>query len=132
MAVRTFTLEEAGELLARVRPLAEGLVERKRGLDRAESRREELRARIGANGGDITPADVREAEEAVAREAAAVAAAVDELQGLGVLVKDLDLGLVDFPSLREEEVVLLCWRVGEEEIGYWHGLEEGYAGRKPI
>lgn len=132
MTVRTFTLEEAGDLLPRVRPLAEGLVERKRALDRAESRREELRARIGANGGDITPADVREAEQAVAQEAAAVAAAVDELQELGVLVKDLDLGLVDFPSLREEEVVLLCWRVGEEEIGYWHGLEEGYAGRKPI
>lgn len=132
MTVRTFTLEEAGDLLPRVRLLAEGLVERKRALDGAESRREELRARIGANGGDITPADVREAEQAVAQEAAVVAAAVDELQELGVLVKDLDLGLVDFPSLREEEVVLLCWRVGEEEIGYWHGLEEGYAGRKPV
>lgn len=130
--MRTFTPEEASELLPRVRPLAERIVERKRRLDEAQSGRDELRARIAANGGDITPADVAEAEEAVAREAEAIAALVDELQELGVLVKDLDLGLVDFPSVREGEVVLLCWRVGEEEIGFWHGVDEGYAGRKPI
>jgi hypothetical protein len=42
------------------------------------------------------------------------------------------VGLLDFPWLREDEVVLLCWRLGEEEIGYWHGMDEGYAGRKPL
>ena len=130
--MRTFTLEEACELLPRVRLLAEQLVERKRRLDEAESGRNELRARIAADGGDITPSDVAEAEQGVGREAEAVAAIVDELQGLDVLVKDLDVGLVDFPALREGELVLLCWRLGEDEIGYWHGVEEGYAGRKPI
>ena len=53
-------------------------------------------------------------------------------QALGVLVKDLDRGLVDFPALRDGEEVLLCWQVGEGEIAYWHGLEEGFAGRKPL
>ena len=47
-------------------------------------------------------------------------------------MKDLDDGLLDFPSLREGEEVLLCWRLGEEEIAFWHGPEEGFAGRKPL
>ena len=49
-----------------------------------------------------------------------------------MLVKDLDRGLVDFPALRDGEEVLLCWQVGEGEVAYWHGLEEGFAGRKPL
>jgi hypothetical protein len=62
-----------------------------------------------------------------------MAEAVEWLQRLGVIVKDADRGLVDFPALRENgEEVLLCWQVGEDEIAYWHGLEEGFAGRKPL
>lgn len=57
---------------------------------------------------------------------------MDEIQALGVLVKDLDTGLVDFPALRGGEEVLLCWQLGEDEIRYWHGLEEGFAGRKEL
>ena len=51
---------------------------------------------------------------------------------LGAVVKDLDDGLVDFPARVEGEEAFLCWRLGEEEIGYWHGLDEGFAGRKPL
>ena len=50
----------------------------------------------------------------------------------GALVKDLDEGLVDFPAQREGEEVLLCWRLGEDEISFWHGLEEGFSGRRPL
>jgi hypothetical protein len=57
---------------------------------------------------------------------------VRQLEHLGVLVKDLDRGLVDFPALREGEEVLLCWEVGEDEVAFWHGIEEGFAGRKPL
>lgn len=130
--MRLFTLAEANELLAEVRPLAERIVERKRALDAAEAERAELLERIAGNGGDLTPSDVAEAVRGVEREAAAIGALVDELHGRGVEVKDLDLGLLDFPSEREGEVVLLCWRVGEDEIGYWHGVDEGYAGRKAL
>jgi hypothetical protein len=130
--VRLFTPGEANALLAEVRPLAERLVERKRALDEAEAARAALLGRIAGNGGDLTPSDVADAVARVDREAAALGALVDELQGLGAQVKDLDLGLLDFPWEREGEVVLLCWRVGEDEIGYWHAVEEGYAGRKPL
>ena len=130
--MRLFTRDEADELLAEVRPLAEQLVERKRSLDEAQAARAALLDLIAGNGGDLTPSDVTDAAKGVRSAAAAVGRLVDELQGLGVQVKDLDEGLLDFPSERDGEVVLLCWRVGEDEIGYWHGVDEGFAGRKPL
>jgi hypothetical protein len=130
--VRTFTQDEATALLAELRPLVERLVDHKRRLDGAEDARRALQTRIAANGGDITPSDVAEVTERVTGEAAAVGVLVDEIHAHGVQIKDLDVGLLDFPWLREGEVALLCWRLGEDEIGYWHGIDEGYAGRKPL
>lgn len=130
--MRTFTLEEANALLAEVAPLVERMVARKRAFDEAEAQREELLVQIAGNGGDLTPSDVAEAATRVAEEAAALSSVVEEIQEHGVQVKDLDLGLVDFPAIRDGDVVLLCWRLGEEEIAFWHGTDEGYAGRKPL
>jgi hypothetical protein len=62
----------------------------------------------------------------------ALAAAVDAIVARGIQVKDLDTGLLDFPSLRDGEEVLLCWRVGESRVAYWHTYDDGFAGRRPI
>ena len=132
MAERHFTPEEANALLDQVRPVAESLVAHRRAFTVAAARRARLTQRISGNGGDFDPQEPSELDEQLQREAEAVAGAVEELQALGVLVKDLDRGLVDFPALRDGEEVLLCWQVGEREIAYWHGLEEGFAGRKPL
>jgi hypothetical protein len=132
MAERHFTPEEANALLEQVRPVAESLVAHRRAFTVAAARRARLTQRISGNGGDFDPQEPSELDEKLQREAEAVAGAVEELQALGVLVKDLDRGLVDFPALRDGEEVLLCWQVGEREIAYWHGLEEGFAGRKPL
>jgi hypothetical protein len=132
MAERHFTPEEANALLEQVRPVAESLVAHRRAFTVAAARRARLTQRISGNGGDFDPQEPSELDEQLQREAEAVAGAVEELQALGVLVKDLDRGLVDFPALRGGEEVLLCWQVGEREIAYWHGLEEGFAGRKPL
>ena len=132
MAQRHFTPEEANELLAEVRPAAEELVAHRRALMVTTARRARLVSRIAGNGGDFDPQEPSELDEQLEREAEAVAGAVEELQELGVLVKDLDRGLVDFPALRDGEEVLLCWQVGEDEVSFWHGLEEGFAGRKPL
>lgn len=70
--------------------------------------------------------------EELERSAAAVARCVEAIHELGGLVKDLDRGLVDFPARRGGEDVLLCWQLGEETIEHWHGVEEGFAGRKPL
>ena len=132
MAERHFTPEEANALLEQVRPVAESLVAHRRAFTVAAARRARLTQRISGNGGDFDPQEPSELDEQLEREAEAVAHAVEELQALGVLVKDLDRGLVDFPALRDGEEVLLCWQVGEAEVAYWHGLEEGFAGRKPL
>jgi hypothetical protein len=132
MAAHYFTREEANELLAQVRPLAEALVAHRRALAVAAARRARLTARISGNGGDFDPQEPSNVEAQLAGEAEAVAHAVEELERTGVQVKDLDRGLVDFPALHDGEEVLLCWQVGEDEVAYWHGLEEGFAGRKPL
>jgi hypothetical protein len=132
MAQRYFTPSEANELLAEVRPLAEALVEHRQGMRFAAERRARLTARIAGNGGDLDPQEPGELDEQFQRESHAVTRAAKQLEGLGVLVKDLDTGLVDFPALHEGEEVLLCWQVGEDEVAHWHGVDEGFAGRKPL
>jgi hypothetical protein len=129
---RRFTPAEANAALAEVRPLVERMVEAKRVMDEAQERRDELGVQISGNGGGIPPAQLAEANDEVERRTGELAAVVEEIHALGVLVKDLDTGLVDFPSIRDSEEVLLCWQLGEDEIAFWHGLEDGYAGRQPL
>ena len=132
MARRYFTPSEANELLAECRPLAEALVEHRQGMRLAAERRARLTARIAGNGGDLDPQEPGELDEQFQRESHAVTQAAEQLERLGVLVKDLDTGLVDFPALHEGEEVLLCWQLGEDEVAHWHGVDEGFAGRKPL
>jgi hypothetical protein len=129
---RTFTLAEANELLAELRPVAERMVDLRRHHLAAIDRRDELAARIGSNGGGISASDVLERDAEVEQLEAALAAAIDRILETGVQVKDIETGLLDFPTVRDGEVVLLCWRVGEGAIEYWHGVDEGFAGRKPV
>jgi hypothetical protein len=130
--VRHFTPEEANAALEQVRPLVERMVEHRRAHVDALERQEELESRIRGNGGGIPPALLAETAADVERHARELAHAVDDIVQLGVEVKDLDEGLVDFPAQRRGETVLLCWRLGEDEIGYWHTPQEGFAGRRPL
>ena len=132
MAERHFTPEEANALLERVRPVAESLVAHRRAFTVAAARRARLTQRISGNGGDFDPQEPSELDEQLQREAEAVAGAVEVLDQHTERLQLLDRGLVDFPALRHGEEVLLCWQVGEREVAYWHGLEEGFAGRKPL
>lgn len=130
--MRHFTPEEANAALADVRPLVEQMVAQRRSHVEAQGRQEELEGRIRGNGGGIPPAELAEAAAEVAHEARELAHTIDELSELGVEVKDIDEGLVDFPALRRGETVLLCWKLGEDDIEYWHTLEDGFAGRRPL
>jgi hypothetical protein len=129
---RYFTPDEANRALETVRPLTEELVRHQRALVAAQARRAELAERIAGNGGGIPPSELAEATEELEQEAAALARCIEGITALGGQVKDLEEGLVDFPARRGDEVVLLCWKLGEDEVGYWHGAEEGFAGRKPL
>lgn len=95
-----------------------------------EGEQREVLQIIAGNGSGFGVGEARGAEYAAA--AAELRDAISRLLELGVEVKDPDVGLVDFPSRRAGEDVLLCWRAGEEAVEYWHDLEEVYAGRKPI
>lgn len=102
----------------------------------AGAARERLHAeqqRIGlAGGGILDQAAWRRDADRLAAQGRVLEKGVEEIAGLGGTVKDLGLGLVDFPHVRAGRVVNLCWKYGERSIGYWHGLDEGYAARKPL
>ncbi|MFL5952996.1 MAG: DUF2203 domain-containing protein [Gaiellaceae bacterium] len=132
MAERSFTPAEANSALSEVRPVAERLVAvraRMRELEREQGR---LVMAIGGNGGGYAATDLNAAQSELTGLAEAAIACAEKLEELGVVLKDLDLGLLDFPAERKGGEVFLCWRVGEDAVEFWHGLEEGYAGRKPI
>ena len=132
VAERTFTAEEANAALGEVAPLVEEMVRERGALSAAQTRQEELAATIGSNGGGIDPSLVGELEAEVQRRAANIAGCIRRIHAHGAQVKDVDTGLIDFPALRGGEVVLLCWRLGEDEIRYWHRVEDGFAGRRPL
>lgn len=130
---RFFTLEEANALvstldiefgrIAQVRSQLGPLIEALGGADEA--------VLVLEQGADPPPG--REPEvEALRALAGEITTAIERLNGLGCLVKDVELGLVDFHSMVDGEPALLCWQFGEPAIAHWHGVDEGFAGRKPI
>lgn len=130
---KTFTLDEAQMLL----PVLESLLKRamagKEKLAEIEEESNLLTTQIMLNGGtlvDISAAHARKEEKE--RQLQRVKDALAEIDSIGVQVKDLDIGLLDFPCVVDGETILLCWKMGEEKIAYWHDMTEGYKGRKPI
>ncbi len=98
----------------------------------AHAKRAELQANVGGNGGGLDPAVPAAIERAAAAAEEGLRSTVEDLDALGVLVKDLDAGLVDFPAVRGDERVLLCWQLGEEQVAWWHRPDDGFAGRRPL
>jgi hypothetical protein len=130
---RTFTLSEAETLLPVLESLLRSAMQAKALIEEVDAEFETLKGRVFVNGGtlvDIFAVKARkdEREKAIQRAKDAVA----EIDAAGVQVKDLDIGLLDFPCVVGEEVILLCWKLGEQGIGHWHSTTEGFAGRKPI
>jgi hypothetical protein len=133
MADRTFTLDEAQSLLPVLESLLRTAIKAKKLIEEFDAELEALHHRIFVNGGmflEIVPLARRKAERARAEQHAKDAVA--EIDSIGVQVKDLDIGLLDFPCDVEGQKILLCWKLGEQSITHWHGLQEGFAGRKPI
>jgi hypothetical protein len=129
---RIFTPEEANDALAEVRPLAERMVEARGALADAQLEQAELVATIAGNGGGVDSGAIARAGQEVERLAGEIVSCVQQIQDLGAVVKDVDTGLVDFPAVHRGREVLLCWRLGEEEVGHWHDLEGGFAGRREL
>jgi hypothetical protein len=130
---KIFTLQEAQHLIPTVKEWLEQAIESKRQVETIDDELRGVSERINMMGGsEINPAAIlkqRRTKDAALR---ALRDVIGQIEASGCLVKDLDRGLVDFPALLGDEEVYLCWKLGEDSIGYWHRVEEGYAGRKPI
>jgi hypothetical protein len=133
MAERYFSPAEVEALIPRLTEIVERLraahadVETRRGRLEAEHRRLTM-----AGGGVLDQARWRADRASLETGVKAAQEAVEAIQALGGVPKGVEEGLVDFPHLREGRVVNLCWRFGETEIRWWHGMDEGYAARKPL
>jgi hypothetical protein len=133
MSERTFTLEEAQSLLPVLDSLLRTAIESTKLMEEVEAEQQSLAHRIFLNGGtrvDVVAVARRKAERGRAEQRAKDALA--EIDSIGVQVKDIDIGLLDFPCEMSGEVVLLCWKMGEKAITHWHRVSEGFAGRKLI
>lgn len=126
-----FTREEAEALLPRVRPILLQLRELHEQIEPVQEQIADLMVRMRGNGhahrGEL--AELRQRAQALT---AGIEERVRRLARWGVLVKDLAMGLVDFPSQREGREIYLCWRVDEPTLAWWHYPEDGFAGRQPL
>jgi hypothetical protein len=133
MSSRTFTLDEAQSLVPVLESLLRTAIAGKKLMEEVEAEMQAVHRRIFLNGGtylDIVPLARRKAERVKAEQRLRDAFA--EIDSIGVQVKDLDIGLLDFPCEVDGRTVLLCWKLGESAITHWHGTDEGFAGRKPV
>ena len=133
MSDRTFSLDEAQMLLPILESLLRQAIHSKKLIEEVEAELQQTAHRVFLNGGTLLNV-VHLARRKAEREKAIrrIKDALAEIDATGVQVKDLDIGLLDFPCKVEGEILLLCWKLGESGITHWHGTSEGFASRKPI
>lgn len=122
---RYFTLQEANQTLDAIRPLMEELQAIRRKILQTQPEAWPAIERSAGNGGNRALSNMVQDFEKLD-------ALVHRIQETGAILKDVNMGLLDFPAIRAEREVYLCWQYGEGEIAYWHEVEAGYAGRQPI
>ncbi|MBD3299466.1 MAG: DUF2203 family protein [candidate division Zixibacteria bacterium] len=125
MFEKHFTVEEANELLPHVASVFERVHSIREELGQVKEHLGELHQAVPGNGGSEKGAELVTKSEIIAQLIAG-------LQEKGIQVKDIDIGLVDFPHMRDAKEVFLCWKLGEKSIGFWHDIETGYRGRQPL
>lgn len=133
MSNRTFNLEEAQTLLPILESLLKQAIHSKKLIEEVDGELQETAHRVFLNGGTLVNV-VHLARRKAEREKAIqrLKDVLAEIDATGVQVKDLDIGLLDFPCKVEGEIILLCWKLGEAKIAHWHSTTDGFAGRKPI
>ncbi|MDE3170371.1 MAG: DUF2203 domain-containing protein [Acidobacteriota bacterium] len=132
-APKFFSLTEAESLRTQLEPLLLEAIEARRKIDKVDEQLEGLAERIQQSGGMLVPYEHatkwrREHDHL----ATAIENAVERIHATGCVVKDIEIGLLDFPSRIDGQEVFLCWRLGEDRIRFYHRMDEGFAGRKPI
>lgn len=131
---KLFTVQEANTLLPVLESLLKQAMEGKSTMEQIDKELQDLGHKIFLAGGTLVNiVAVAKRKDDRERAIQRIKDAVAEIHATGVQVKDLEMGLLDFPHLVNGETVLLCWKLGEElRVQHWHGMDEGFAGRKPI
>jgi hypothetical protein len=131
--MKTFTLDEAQSLLPLLESLLNRAIQAKRDAETVEESLLDLSRRIYLNGGmRVDTAKVGEQRAQIEAHMKQVRETVAEIDAIGVQIKDLETGLLDFPCRLDDQVVLLCWKMGETSIEHWHSIESGFQGRQPV
>lgn len=131
--MKTFTIDEAQSLLPVLESLLKRAIEGKGAAEQVEANLSELSRRIYLSGGmRVNLAEVAQQRTDMESHLQRVRESIAEIDSIGVQVKDLDTGLLDFPFRLDEEIVLLCWRMGETAIEHWHTVDAGFQGRQPV
>ena len=130
--MKLFSTDRANALIPKLGPLVEELLDRRRDLaiklleaDPALHHSPPRRPRLAAARSALPAPLFGELKHEIGR-------LIYRIEALGCVVKDIDLGLVDFPSMRDDEPIYLCWKLGEPKVAYWHGADEGFSARKPL
>ncbi len=132
-APKFFSLSEAETLRTQLEPLLIEAIEARRKIGEVDEKLDELAERIQRSGGLLVPYDhASKWRREYNHLAGAIRNAVERIHATGCVVKDIEIGLLDFPSRLNGQDVFLCWRLGEDRIRFYHGMDEGFAGRKPI
>jgi len=131
--MKTFTLEEAQSLLPVMESLLKRALEGKQAAEQVEADLSELARRIYVSGGmTVDVGKVAKQRAEMESHMQRVKESIAEIDSIGVQVKDIESGLLDFPCRLDDQVVLLCWRMGETSIEHWHTVESGFQGRQPL
>ena len=132
MTDRYFTLEEAQELVSRLEETFQAVAPLREKAKRLYEEVKNLQRRMRSNGGPKASEELASRRRALEEASEHIEAEIQPLRDLGVVIKDIEQGLVDFPNVREGRVVFLCWLAGEPEVRFWHELSTGFAGRQPL
>jgi hypothetical protein len=131
--MKTFTIDEAQSLLPVLEALLKRALDGKKAAEKVEGELSDLARRIYLSGGmkvDVGRVGKQRAE--LDAQMKLIRESIAEIDAIGVQVKDIDSGLLDFPCRLDDQVVLLCWRMGETSIEHWHTMEAGFKGRQPV
>jgi len=122
---RLFTAQEANHLLPELRPIVADLIQARARLLEMQPALAPVLEKMLGNGGSRLTAELLDTFERLRSDVRAI-------EALGVVVKDLETGLLDFPAERDGRIVYLCWRYGEPSVAHWHSIDDGFAGRQPL